>query len=140
MSTPRCHSALSSAGTTTLAPPDLLEHLRGLADDAGLLPPWTAWWDDVGDLFPDGATRREVEQGQPRLPLAYLESELSVPAEWAARPQAYLAFGDTYAEETAAARRHGWPVTVVTGGHLHQLHDPAGVADEIIRLLGLLGV
>lgn len=129
-----------SSGTTTLAPPGLLAHLRGLVDDDGLLPPWTAWWDDVGDLFPDDATRREIEEGQPRLPLAYLESMLPVPAGWASRQQAYLAFGSTYAEEVAAARRHGWPVTVVAGGHLHQLHDPAGVADEVRRLLGLLGV
>ena len=55
-------------------------------------------------------------------------------------PQAYLAFGKTYAEETVAARRYGWPVSVVPGGHLHQLHDPAGVADAIRRLLGLLAI
>ena len=126
-------------GTTTLAPPGLLEHLRGLADGAGLLPPWTEWWDDLGDLFPDEATRRAVTQRQPRLRLAYFESELPVPAGWMSRSQAYLAFGETYAEETAAARGHGWPVTVLPGRHLHQLHDPSGVGAEILRLLGRLG-
>jgi hypothetical protein len=54
-----------------LAPPRLLGFLCGLADEEGVLPPWTAWWDDGDDLFPDTATRAAVEGGQPRLRLAH---------------------------------------------------------------------
>ncbi len=43
------------------------------------------------------------------MPLAYFRSRLGAPDGWVTHPQAYLALGDTYAEETAFARRHGWP-------------------------------
>jgi hypothetical protein len=117
--------------------PGLHAMLRRLADAAGVLPPWTGWWDDVDELFPDPATRAEVERGQPRLPLAYFEARLPVPEGWAARPSAYLAFGDTYAAEVAFARAAGWPVTTLAGGHLHALHRPGAVAAEVLRLARL---
>ena len=79
--------------------------LESLADDDGLLPPWTQWWDDLSGLFPDDATRAAIEAGQPRLPLSYFTATLPVPDGWASGPCAYLAFGDTYAEEVAFARR-----------------------------------
>ncbi len=93
-----------SAGHTAMAPPGLLTMLEGMAGDDGLLPPWTEWWDDLTGLFPDGDSRAAVEAGQPRLPLAYFTGELPVPDGWADRPSAYLAFGETYAEEIAFAR------------------------------------
>lgn len=123
-----------SGHETPLAPPDLRAFLAGLADDQGRLPPWSRWWDSDG-LFPDAATRRAVQAAEPRLPLSYFDGMLPVPAGWAARRCAYLAFGTTYAEETARARELGWPVEVVTGGHLHLLHDPGGVADAVLGLL-----
>lgn len=136
-------AALPSAEPTSpLAPPGLLEHLAGLVDDEGLLPPWTRWWDeaDLAGLFPDAAWRARVEQEQPRLPWAYFTSRVPVPAGWTARPSAYLAFGGTYAEEAARAREEGWPVDVLDGGHLHLLHDPDAVAASIVTLLaGLAG-
>ena len=85
-------------------------------------------------VFPDAETRAEVEAEQPRLPLSYFRARLRVPDGWARRPCAYLAFGDTYAEEVAFAREHGWPVTVLDGRHLHQLHDPAAVGAAVVAL------
>ncbi|RLV49037.1 hypothetical protein D9V37_10690 [Nocardioides mangrovicus] len=119
---------------TPLAPPGLRTFLAGLADDDGLLPPWTRWWDDVDALFPDAPARRAVEAEQPRLPLTWFDQEVDVPPAWAEVPSAYLAFGDTYAEETALARSLSWPVVVIDGAHLHMLHDPAGVAAAIVSL------
>jgi len=121
---------------TPLARPALVDHLRTLVDADGVLPPWSRWWppEDLAGLFPDDATRRAVERQQPRLPLAYFTGRLSVPAGWTARPSAYLAFGETYAEETARARSYGWPVEVMDGRHLHQLHDPDGVATAVLDL------
>jgi hypothetical protein len=130
-------AALADEGPdTALAPPDLLVHLRTLMDADGMLPPWSRWWpaEALDGLFPDDATRTVVEREQPRLPLAYFTRRLPVPAGWTRRPSAYLAFGETYAEELARARALGWPVARMEGGHLHQLHDPAGVAAEILRL------
>jgi hypothetical protein len=123
-------------GETALAPPGLLAVLEDLADDDGLLPPWTAWWDDLTGVFPDDATRAEVELGQPRLPLSYFRARLPVPDGWASGRCAYLAFGETYAEEVAFARAHRWPLTVLDGRHLHQLHDPAGAGRVVLELLG----
>lgn len=134
-------AALPSDGSDApLAPPRFLEFLSGLADGDGLLPPWTHWWDtaEVDALFPDAATRARVEAEQPRLPLSYFTSRVEVPAGWAERPSAYLAFGETYAEEVAAARARGWPVTVLPGRHLHQLVDPAGVAAAVADLVDRL--
>lgn len=130
-------AALAGTGpSTALAPDRLRTMLAGFADDDDLLPPWTRWWDDLDGVFPDAATQAEIERGQPRLPLSYFDARLPVPAGWADRPSAYLAFGSTYAEEVAFARSQGWPVAVMDGSHLHALHDPEGVADEILRLAG----
>ncbi|HET9760283.1 MAG TPA: hypothetical protein VFP51_11080, partial [Nocardioidaceae bacterium] len=63
----------SPAPSVPTAPAWLRERLAGLAGPDGTLPPWTEWWPeaDVAGLFPDPATRREVEREEPRLPLAY---------------------------------------------------------------------
>lgn len=126
-----------------LAPPGLLEHLAGLADDTGTLPPWTKWWtaSDLSGLFPDETWRKRIERSQPRLPLSYFTSRIRVPDGWATRANAYLAFGETYAEEVVAARRHGWPVEVLADGrHLHMLHEPAIVTTAILELLRRLDI
>lgn len=124
-----------------LTPPAFLEFVSGLVRDDGLLPPWTRWWDaeDVDGLFPDAATRAAVEAEQPRLPLSYFTARLPVPTGWAERPSAYLAFGDTYADEIAAATGRGWPVTTVPGRHLHQLVAPGEVAAAIAALVERAG-
>lgn len=130
-----------SGGSVPLAPPAFLEFVSGLVRDDGLLPPWTGWWDaaDLDGLFPDAATRAAVEAEQPRLPLSYFTARLPVPAGWAERPSAYLAFGDTYAEEVAAATGRGWPVTAIPGRHLHQLVAPGEVAATITSLVERAG-
>ncbi|HSJ22598.1 MAG TPA: hypothetical protein VK964_18690 [Nocardioidaceae bacterium] len=127
----------SSTPSTPLAPPQLMEHLRELADEAGRLPPWTRWWRaaDVDHLFPDATWRRRIEAREPRLALSYFTSRVRVPEGWATRPAAYLAFGGTYAHETAVARGHGWPLDVLEGRHLHMLHEPDAVAGRILGLL-----
>lgn len=125
-------------GRIPLAPPAFLEMLRDKADDDGFLPPWTRWWDeaDVAALFPNGKSRTGVEREQQRLPLAYFSGTLANPPGWDDRPGAYLAFGDTYAAERAAAAKRGWPVRTLPGGHLHPLHDPEQVADALLALVG----
>ena len=62
------------------------------------------------------------------------------PPGWEDLPAAYLAFGDTYADERADAARRGWPVATLQGLHLHPLVDPAGVAEALEGLLARLGV
>lgn len=131
----------ATGGPVPLAPPAFLNFLRDKADADGLLPPWTAWWDDadVAPLFPDADTRTRVEQQQPRLPLSYFEGSLTAPPGWDNGPMAYLAFGNTYAAERADAEHRGWPTTTLAGGHLHMLINPTSVALEVTALLSQLG-
>ena len=123
-----------TTGPATLAPPAFLDFLAGLADEDGMLPPWTQWWGDADALFPDQATRAAVEAGQPILPLAYFRAVVSAPPGWTMQPSGYLAFGDTYAEELHRATALGWPTRLLEGGHLHLLRDPVQVAAAITEL------
>jgi hypothetical protein len=127
-------------GSMPMAPPGLYRFVADLADDNGMLPPWTEWWDkdDVQRLFPNAQALRDVERDQPRLPLAYFRSAMEVSSGWDAVPSAYLAFGDTYADEHRTAAERGWPVRTMDGGHLHMMVDPEGVGSELDALVGLL--
>jgi hypothetical protein len=121
---------------TPLAPAAFMDFLQTLADDQGVLPPWTQWWGDVADLFPDSSARQAVEREQQRLPLTYFTSRIPVPTGWTDRQAAYLAFGETYAAERDRAMRMGWPTRTMAGGHLHALQDPAAVGSAILDLSG----
>lgn len=123
-----------------MIPAEFYDVHAALADDDGLLPVWTAWWgdEDLSGLFPDNRVRAAVEAEQRRLPLSYFAESVAVPAEWPARPGAYLAFGDVYADDLAAARRLGWPTRTLAGEHLHMLVDPAQVAEAIADLASQL--
>jgi hypothetical protein len=119
--------------STRLAPAPMLRFLAGLADDEGVLPPWSRWWDeaDLVRLFPSDSWRERVRAAEPRLPLSYFDESLPVPAGWDAMPCAYLAFGDTYAPERDDAVGRGWSVRTMAGGHLHMLVEPESVADAL---------
>lgn len=125
---------------TPLAPPPFLEFLQGRADEHGLLPPWTRWWDaaDVAELLPDDATRAAVQAEEPRLPLSYYRQAVPAPTAWTRVPAGYVAFGDAYAAETARARERGWPVRELPGLHLHHLVAPAAVAGAVTGVLDAL--
>lgn len=129
-------------GPAAVGPSAFLDVLRELADDDGLLPPWTTWWpeEDAAALFPDAEARAAIERDQPRVPLEYFRESVDAPAGWDAIPCAYFAFGDTYAEETKEAGGRGWPVRMVEGQHLHLVVDPTGVAAQITDLLAEMGV
>jgi len=129
-------------GDATLAPDGLLDHLAGLADGDGLLPEWTRWWgdDDIAAVVPDPAMLAAIRADEQRMPLTYFRARLGAPDGWTSHPQAYLALGDTYAEETALAGRLGWPTAVLPGAlHLHHLVDPDAVVTAVLGLAGALG-
>lgn len=132
-----------SAGNVPVATPALVDQLLDRVDAEGTLPPWSQWWpaEDTKFLFPDQATKAAVQAEERRVPLDYIRAAIEVEAGWdLGFPSAYLAFGDTYAEELAIAVERGWPLRQVDGRHLHMLVDPAGVADEIEVLVEALGL
>ena len=135
-------AGLPAAGEPVpMVPRQFYDMLAAKADTDGMLPPWIQWWDgeDLSGLFPDAHTRAEVEAQQQRLPLSYFAESVLVPPGWPDRPGAYLAFGETYGPERAAAAALGWPVTTLPGEHLHMLVNPAEVAAALIGLVTEIG-
>lgn len=124
-----------------MIPREFYAFIAGKADSSGMLPPWTQWWDDedLSGLFPDARTRADVESEQRRLPLTYFEESVPVPPGWPDRPGGYLAFGDSYDSDRAAAAALGWPVTTLPGKHLHMLVNPPQVAAAITGLVAKIG-
>lgn len=123
-------------GLIKVAEEGFLPFLRNLAGPGGVLPRWTDWWDeeDVVAMLPDPAVRVRVTGEQPRLPLDYYTQPVPVPAGWDDVRCSCLWFGPPYDTVAEQAARRGWPVTRVPGLHLHQLVDPEGVTDALLKL------
>lgn len=122
------------AGPHPVAPPPFVRRLATLADDRGLLPPWTTWFPDeaIAGLGLDAAQLARLRAAEPRVPYSYLAGTFEVPHEWArATPGAFVSFGDGYASERRLAASLGWRVRAVEGGHLHPLAAPEEVAAVI---------
>lgn len=124
------------SGPTFLAPSRFRAHLSSLAGDDGFLPPWTRWWsrEELDGVIPAGDFDA-LDAQCPRLPVSYFDTQVPTPRGWVDRPNAYLAFGATYAQELALAQERGWPHTVAPGGHLHFLVEPVTVAELILNLV-----
>ncbi|MGA8046085.1 MAG: hypothetical protein WCA30_07440 [Dermatophilaceae bacterium] len=126
-------------GSTPLAPPRFRTFLAELADPDGLLPPWTRWWPrPVIDAVVPAGRFADLDRDCPRLPLSYVDATVDAPTDWTAGANAYLAFGDTYADELDLVRAGGWPHSAFDGGHLHFMHDPVQVAQRVLALAGVL--
>ena len=127
----------ASSGSSPLVPAGLRSHLVDLAGPDGRLPAWTRWWprDDLDEVLP-GDWFDRIDAVAPRVPLAYADEVVEVPDGWEHGRHAYLAFGETYAEELARVRELGWPHRVVAGQHLQCLVAPEQTAAGIRGLLG----
>jgi pimeloyl-ACP methyl ester carboxylesterase len=128
------------AETTPVAPAELLDFLRSKVTGERL-PPWTQWWDeeDIAPMFPNPQLRAAVTAEEPRLPLAYYQQTIPVPAGWDDVPCGYLLFGAPYDEAAADASRRGWLVERLPGEHLHQIVDPDATTDSLIGMAQRLG-
>jgi hypothetical protein len=127
-----------ASGVAPLAPPGFLDQLRSISTD-GALPRWSSWFGEntMRELVPEAAMREALEQDMPRLPLAFFEEGVPVPARWAERPCAFLLLTEAYRESAADARRRGWPVSEIPDvQHLAPVTDPLAVTDVLLRLEG----
>jgi hypothetical protein len=123
-------------GSHPVAPAHLVAQLTELADEHGLLPPWSTWFPDeaVLALGLDAGQLAELRRVEPRIPLEYLTGTVEVEHAWARSiPGAYVSFGDSdaYANERRVAASLGWRVRALGGGHLHPLVAPEEVAAVI---------
>jgi hypothetical protein len=70
------------------------------------------------------------------VPVGLYEEPLPVFDGWPDAACGYLRFTPFYVEPAETARRLGWPVEEMAGGHFHMLVDPKGVTDRIVALAG----
>ncbi|WP_235736029.1 hypothetical protein [Nocardioides alcanivorans] len=129
-------------GAAALAPEGLRGHLASLVDESsGLLPPWTRWWsrEEMLRTIPSGVWA-SIDSRCPSVPLSYFDARIRPPEEWASGNNAYLAFGDTYAEQLDFATRRAWPTRRLDGGHLEFLWQADVVADAVLNLVSAAGV
>lgn len=126
---------LPEAGQSSLAPQSLRDTVAKLADEHGVIPSWTRWWpqETLRTVIPDDLVDA-IDRACPQLPVTYFDQHIEVPQGWASAPNAYLAFGGTYAAELGFARGRSWPTDSIDGTHLHFLHQPELVADRILAL------
>lgn len=125
---------LESSGTAKL--------LRARVRD-GLLPVWTALFDAteemVHDLIPDANLRHDFIQELRPTPFAVYDEPLPVFSGWPDAPCGYLKFSPAYELEAERARRNGWRVLDIPGGHFHMLVEPRKVAGALLHLVGEMG-
>ena len=122
-------------------PAEFVEHLDAIERSDGLLPPWPEWWpaELLEGIVPDAELRAEVVAECVPTPRALYDEPVPVPGRWpGAAPCAYLSF--TYEDDAREAERRGWFVGRADGHHLQPVVDPQGVADQVLLLLGALGV
>lgn len=110
--------------------------LAGLPQTGGRLPRWSDWWgpEAMAEEVPDPELRARIEADQPRLPLAFWDERVPVPASWPPPRVGYLRLSPAYDAEAAAAAEQGWPVRSLPGLHLDLASRPAEVAAELVTL------
>jgi hypothetical protein len=116
-----------------------VEQFRQGARD-GLLPPWND--EDLREVIPHAAIRRQFAGELRPLPLAVYEEALPVFPGWPDAPCAYLRFGDNpaYDEAFNRVRQAGGPVQRLAGQHFHMLVNPREVTGALLNLAALMGI
>ena len=126
---------------TPTTSPGLRAMLADLADEEGLLPPWTRWWPgaDTDALFPDAETRQSVERAEPRLPYSYFEEARAVaaglggPARGVPRVRRHLRRGAGRGRGGGAGRSPRWRGSTCTRWWTPRESGGAGGAAGAIR-------
>ncbi len=97
---------------------------------------WSSWWGPqaMAMVVPDTGERRLIEAEQPRLPLAFFDEPVPVPAKWPDDRVTYVQWSPAYDEDAAAARGRGWTVLHDEGLHLDMVRRPREVADMLLAI------
>lgn len=130
----------SEEGAVPPVEAEFLAEVRGLADDGGRLPPWSAWWGR--DIFAGtglgAAERATFEAEQPRLTLRWFDDAFDMP-RWSHRPCGYLQTSVLFAPEADRAEALGWPTLRLPGSHLHPFLRPEATADALLVIHRKMG-
>jgi hypothetical protein len=117
--------------------PDAFAAKLGAEAVDGRLRPWPEWWGDarMRELLPEDDVRAEFVASCPAVPIATIDEIMPDLPDPSA---VFVQLSETYAPESEASRRRGWPVLVRDATHLALLTDPSLVADAIVEAAGLL--
>jgi hypothetical protein len=121
-------AGLPRDGASRLGLFDTAEEVKAFREAAvnGILPKWTD--DDLRTSIKDDALRRAFVAELPALLLAVYEEPLPVFKGWPDAPCGYVRTSATYDPFLAAARKKGWPVRTLDGGHFYMLNEPGRAA------------
>lgn len=98
----------------------------------GSYPEWSD--DDLAGAIPSRFARAAVLSELKPRSRAFFVEPLPVPPGWPDAPCAYLQLSAEYDVVAGEARRHGWPVEHLDGGHFRAVADPPAVAAALLRL------
>lgn len=117
----------------------LREFIGGLADENGLLPPWSQWWAKdprraqlvgIDALALDPESFFSFEKELPRMTLSWFDDVIDL-APWDHVPAGYIQLSAIYDRAAEEAARRGWPVRRMQGTHLHPTLKPDETAAAI---------
>lgn len=109
-------------------------HIDQLVLEGGRYPEWTDR--DLVELIPDKARRQTILSEVRPQGAAFWNDVVPSDDSWPDAPCGYLRFGpkSSFDDAVDEALRRGWPVQVLSGGHLHLVVDPVGVATALLLI------
>lgn len=113
---------------------DFADALQVALENGERFPAWTD--DMLRDEIPDAKARAHLLAGLQPHGLRYFDEPIPVPAIWPDAPCRYIHFSASYYADATHARRAGWPVTAIKGGHFYMLIDPKAVTDALLSVIG----
>lgn len=120
----------------------LLDLIRSLPNEDGLLPPWDEWWKTPTNRDTVGLTALEqqpelwgpVKEAMPRLPINWFDDVIRMPF-WRKKPIGFIRTSKYFDFSAATAEKQGWPLVRLDGTHLHPLLAPEETAGAIVSIL-----
>jgi hypothetical protein len=117
---------------STFGDPAEQAEFRAYLENGGRFPAWTEA--DLATIVPDPAARQQLIAGLRPRGLDFWTEPLPDAPGWPDAPCGYVFFSRAYAEAAADARRLGWPVAELAGGHFHMLVAPEAVAEAVLAV------
>lgn len=119
--------------------PALRDFIAGLADENGLLPPWSRWWVNdisraklvgIDALAHDPDAFRSFEMDLPRMTQGWFDDAIDL-APWDHIPAGYIQLSPIYDHAADEASRRAWPLRRLQGTHLDPTLRPGETAAAI---------